>query len=159
MERYTPQAYEQFVRDCLSRQDQRVSHILAEICRQQPSFPAAQLHIEVAPRGILNGLPITIFYSDERGRLLPGSVVSLEEAFGNILTPVETEAVYCFDEIGVETIEIELQILLEWFTACWQTMQKTNLLLPAYLSIQNDREALDLFHMRWISNPLRNIRP
>lgn len=158
MEDYTPQAYQQFVRECLSRQDEWVCLALAETCRQQPDFSAAQLNIEIAPHGILNGLPITLSYSDGHGHVLPGSVLSLEEAFGTILTPAETETVYRFDEIGVETIEIELQILLEWFTACWQTVPRPESLFPAYLSIQNDREMLDLIQMRWISNPLHNVQ-
>lgn len=159
MEIYSPGTYQQFVRSCLSRQAERVCLALAEICCQQPDTPMPQLNIEIAPRGILNGLPITFFYSDCHGRIFPGSVLSLEESFGSILTPAETETIYCFDEIGVETIEIELQILLEWLAACWQTIQKPERSFPVYLSIQNDRDALDLIQMRWIANPLRNIHP
>ncbi len=157
MEIYNSQAYQQFVRNCLSWQDQRVCFVLMEICRQQPNFPAARLNIEIAPLGILNGLPVTLFYSDERGRVLPESILSLEKAFGIILAPAEMEAVYRFDEIGVETIEIELQILLEWLIARWQSILKPEKSFPVYLGIQDDREVLDLLEMRWIVNPRHGI--
>lgn len=155
MESYTPEAYQCFVNHCFARYDEAVTLELTRIVRQGLDKPVDHLEIVIAPDGILNGLPITLFYKDQQNQPIPGGIFHLEKAFGPLLTPDEAETIYHYDENGVETLEVELQILIEWFSARWLAANGPDLPFPTLLSIQNDREALNLKEMTWIPNPSR----
>lgn len=155
MESYTPEAYQCFVNHCLARYDKAVTLELTRIFRQSLEQPVGYLEIVIAPDGILKSLPITLFYKDQQNQPIPGGIFSLEKVFGSLLTPEEAETVYRYDENGVETLEVELQILIEWFPTRWLAANGPDLPIPTLLSIRNDCEALNLKEMTWIPHPSR----
>jgi hypothetical protein len=146
MQGYTAESYRVFVRSCLDRLSNRAGSELKAAFQQCENLQAETLNIIVQPKGILNEMPIRLFF-------VPGGMFELGKTIGSPFTPAEKEVAYRYDNSGVETLEIELQVLIEWLSACWQTAQGPELAPPAFLSIENDLEALDLREMSWVPNP------
>lgn len=148
MQGYTAEGYKAFVRNCLDRLNDRVENELKIIFQQCENLQQAEtLNIIIQPRGILNELPIRLFF-------VPSGTFEIGKAIGPPFTPAEKEIAYRYDDSGVETLEIELQALIEWFPTCWQAAQGPELTLSAFLSIENDLETLDLKKMSWVPSPV-----
>ncbi len=155
MQSYTAESYTRSVHRCLDRIRDRVVEELEVIFCQAKGLQAEFLEVVIFPDGILNELPITLFFKDQFQNPVLGGTFELGNSSGPVLTPDEKEQVYRFDEDGVETLEIELEVLIEWFSTCWLAANGSDFQLPAYLSLENDLEAFDLKEMKWIPNPTR----
>jgi hypothetical protein len=158
MHGYTAEGYRAFVRNCLDRINDRAVNELKAIFRQCENLQAETLNVVILPKGILNELPVSLFFRDGSQAPISGGTFEIGKAIGPPFTPAEKQMAYRYDEDGVETLEIELQVLIEWFSACWQTAQGLELTLPAFLIIENDLEALDLKEMSWIPNPVAHSK-
>jgi hypothetical protein len=114
---------------------------------------AGTLEVVIFPHGILKELPVTLCFIDQFQKPVRGGTIALGDSLGPVLTPAEEELVYRYDDNGVETLEIELQTLIEWFSTCWLAANGPEEPFAAFVSIENDLEALDLKTMNWIPNP------
>jgi hypothetical protein len=156
MQGYTAEEYKSFVRRSLDRKNSQAVEELKEIFQQSKGLQAQVLDIVIFPCGILKELPIMLFFKDQFQKPVPRGAFALGDMLGPVLTPSEEELVYRYDDNGVETLEIELQTLIEWFPACWLAASGPELPQSAFLSIENDLEALDLKKTNWIPNPAKN---
>jgi hypothetical protein len=158
MQGYTAEAYQFFVRRCLARIGDRAVDELKTLLRQSLGLQAESLEIIIRPKGILKEVPITLCFKNQFKQPGTDRTIALGDILGPVLTPTEEESAYRYDNNGVETLEIELQTLIEWFSTCWLAARGPELPLPAFLSIENDLEALDLKEMNWIPNPARTSK-
>jgi hypothetical protein len=152
MQTYTSETYRLFINACLAKQTPRLMTELQAILQRGQDLPASRLDVVVSPEGVLKTIPISLHFIGGDGAPLPGGTFHLDHLPGLAAEPVNEETVYQFDENGVETLEVELQALTDWFAEGWQFVS-TGFSLPAFISIQDDLEALDLASMNWGPNP------
>lgn len=152
MQTYTSETYRLFIDTCLARQTQRLTTELQAILQRGQGLPASRLDVVISPEGALKTIPVTLHFVGRDGSTLPGGVFCLNHLPGLAATLADEETVYQFDEHGVETLEVELQALTDWFAECWKSVA-TGFPLPAFISIQGDLEALDLASKSWVPNP------
>lgn len=149
----TPAAYRIFLRQCLERSRAGLQAELGALLRQGRQFPAHRLEIVLQMAGLDEKLPLEIRFLDANERPLPGGT------FRPHPEPVfrfdEAALAASFDASGVETRELELQVLLEWLVEIWQALGPPKNCPPAFLSLENDREALHLQTLEWVANPAR----
>jgi len=155
MQGYTAEEYRFFVRRCLDRIGDQAVETLRSLFRQGKSGQADRLEVVITPTGLLKGIPATLYFTDQFHQQLPGKQVELRAELGPVFSPAETELVYHYDDNGVETLEIELQTLIEWVSDCWLGANPPEAPPAAFLSLENDLEALDLKTMHWIPNPAK----
>jgi len=155
MQGYSAEEYQLFVRRCLERLSNRAVDELDAVFQQSKDWSTQVLEIVIIPRGILKGLPITLIFKDQAQQPISGGIFEMENLLGPVLTTAEKDLVYRYDDNGVETLEIELQTLIEWFPICWLAANGPELPQPAFIGIENDLEVLDLKTMKWIPNPNR----
>jgi hypothetical protein len=142
-------AFRAFFRGCLQRQAGPAAAALGGILAHIHRLPAARIEVVLDPPAVPE-VPITIHCLDRRGEPIPGGSFALGPLLGPLVSSREAGTVRRFDRRGVETREVQLQMLVDWFAACWQSAGGRELPIPAFLGIRNDIEALDLRQMTWV---------
>ncbi len=109
------------------------------------------LRIEVRPDSLIGAVPLLVFTLDEanfhvmhNGAPFPLRLLTEVEY---VIPPTAIDLVKRFDEAGVETIEVELQTLIAWVSACWREAGRREFPLAASISIRGNIESFDLKHM------------
>ncbi len=118
-------------------------------------FPrTSRLHFLVFPNGLSGQLPVTVFCTDESGSQSPhrsgAFPMRLAELVEHVIPPAEAHLAAEYDRAGVETVEIELQALVEWFADCWAKAGGLDFPLPATIGVRGDIEVFDLKHRAWV---------
>ncbi|HEX5441309.1 MAG TPA: hypothetical protein VFW76_10520 [Ktedonobacterales bacterium] len=118
------------------------------------------LDTEVFPDGLREGVPMRMFLIDAQGNetfqddpayFLPASIGILQD-IREVAPPDEMERQKRYEHAGVDTLEVEMATLVEWFAACWIRADGQQCPLPAYVSYHDDKVSFDLKQMRWETN-------
>lgn len=149
--------YKTFVRQWLERLSPPVIAQLKTLksCRFHPRV--GKLKVIVFPAGLAGRLPVKTFLVDGcNNQVLHGNgtfPMGLVEDVEHVVPPDEAEVTARCNEAGVETVEVELQTLIEWFADCWVAAGGSDFPLPAYIGVRGDIESFDLKRRQWAPDP------
>lgn len=162
MEVYDADGYKQWIRSLLDRLSPALERQLRTILSYRFHSRVVLLDTEVFPDGLRDGVPMRMFLIDARNSetfhddpayFLPSSIGILEDV-RDVVPPDEEERQKLYEDAGVETLEIEMATLVEWFAACWIRADGQQYPLPAYVSYHDDDRAFDLKQMKWETKTL-----
>lgn len=160
MEAYDANSYQQWIRRFLEKLSPALESQLQTIFSYRFHPQVVLLDIEVFPDGFREGVPMRMFLIDARGceafhhdpaYFLPTSIGLLEE-IKEVIPQSEGDRQKQYEDAGIETLEIEMTTLIEWFVACWIRVDGPHFQLPAYICYHDDRESFDLKQMKWEAN-------
>ncbi len=155
MGHYTSVDYHTCVRRHLDAQSPLLVEQLRALVRQRFHPRVSRLRLEVLPGGLMGQLPLTVLMLDEANcpalhddAAFPRRLL---EEVEHLIPLAEAEQIRQYDEAGVETIEVELQTLIEGVAACWIEAGGREFPLAASIGIRGDIESFDLKHSEWVS--------
>ncbi|GER89004.1 hypothetical protein KDW_31660 [Dictyobacter vulcani] len=160
MESYDANGYTQWIRSLLEKLEPALESQLQTIVTARFHPHVVLLDTEVFPDGLREGVPLRMFLLDAHNSevfhhdatfFLPSSI-GLLEAVKEVIPPSEEDRQKLYEEAGVETIEIEMSTLIEWFVACWMRAGGQHVTLPAYICRHDDQESFDLHQMKWVAD-------
>jgi len=152
------EAFRDFLRIQLRPLTGPVLQELEGILSQANDLVAASLEVVVQTGDLQAGLPVTVTCLDEERVPLPGGTFPLDAVIGPVVPPAQAAMLDRFSDAGVETLEVGLQVLIEWFADCWQAAGGRDLPVPASLYIPDDIEFFDLKQLSWVQTGQPNHR-
>jgi hypothetical protein len=160
MDVYDADSYKRWIRSLLDRLSPALEQQLRTILSAHFHPRVVLLDTEVFPDGLRDGIPMRMFqidahnsevFHDDPAYLLPSSIGILEE-IAEVIPHGESDRQQRYEGAGVDTIQIELATLLEWFAACWVAAGGQQCPVPAYVCYHDDRESFDLRQLKWEPN-------
>jgi hypothetical protein len=160
VEVYDGDGYKRWIRSLLDRLSPALESQLRSILSYRFHPRVVLLDIEVFPDGLRDGVPMRMFlidaqnnetFHDDHAYFLPSSIGILED-IGEVIPLNEVDRRKIYENAGVETLEIEMATLVEWFAACWIRASGQACPLPAYVSYHDDTVSFDLKQMKWEAN-------
>lgn len=157
MNSYTTDTYRAFLRERLEPLALVAISQLREFLAL-PRPPGAQRMDAVVAADPLGGrLAITLRLWENAGSMEGIIYREWSPAWGPVLSPDAQAEARRYHEAGVETLEIELQTVIEWFAVCWKAAGGAEIGLPAHVGICNDLEALNLDTLTWEALPVSSF--
>lgn len=160
MEVYDADSYKRWIRGLLDQLAPTLESQLRMILRYRFHPRVVLLDTEVFADGLREGVPMRMFLIDahysetfhnDPDYFLPSSIGILEE-IKEVVPQDETERQKAYEDAGIETLEIEMATLVEWFVECWIRADGPLCKLPAYVCYHDDKESFDLKQMKWEAN-------
>lgn len=160
MEVYDADGYKQWIRRMLERFSPALTIQLRTILSHRFHPRIVLLDTEVFPGGLGEGIPMRMFLIDEHNGetfhddpayFLPSSIGMLEEITA-VIPRHEADRQQRYQDAGVDTMEMEMAALVEWFAERWIRAGGQQCKLPAYICYHDGRESFDLKQMRWEAN-------
>ena len=149
--------YKQWIRSLLDRLSPALESQLRTILSYRFHPRVVLLDTEVFPDGLREGVPMRMFlidaqnnetFRDDHAYFLPSSIGILED-IREVVPLDEMERQKLYETAGVETLEIEMATLVEWFAACWIQAGGQQCPLPAYINYHDGKASFDLKQMTW----------
>jgi hypothetical protein len=160
VEAYDADGYKRWIGSLLERLSPALESQLRLILSHRFHPRVVLLDIEVFPDGLREGVPMRMFLIDAQNNetfhndhayFLPSSIGILED-ISEVVPLDEVERQKLYEDAGVETLEIEMATLVEWFAACWIRADGQQCPLPAYVGFHDDKALFDLKQMMWKAN-------
>jgi hypothetical protein len=157
VEVYDAEGYKQWVRGLLDRLSLALESQLRAIVNYRFHPRVALLDTEIFPDGFRESIPMRMFLIDAQGNetfhddpayFLPSSIGILEEV-QEVIPQHEADRQKLYADAGIDTLEIEMATLVEWFAACWIRADGQQCKLPAYICYHDDKASFDLKQMKW----------
>ncbi|MGZ3715831.1 MAG: hypothetical protein ACXVA4_10455 [Ktedonobacterales bacterium] len=160
MEVYDADGYKQWIRRYLDRLSPALENQLQTILSYRFHPQVVLLDTEIFPDGLREGIPIRMFLIDKHNSevfhsnpayFLPSSI-SLLEDIKEVIPQSQVDRQQLYQDAGIDTLDIEMGTLVEWFTECWIRADGRQCKLPAYICYHDDNKAFDLRQMKWVAN-------
>jgi hypothetical protein len=154
---YDEDTYMRWIRSLLDGLSSAVEQQLRLILSAHFHPGVVLLDTEVFPDGLQDGIPMRMFQIDahnsevfhsDAAYLQPSSIGILEGAT-DIIPAAETDRPQRYTEAGLDTIQIEMSTLLDWFAVAWIAAGGQQCPLPAYACYHDDDKSFDLRRSRW----------
>ncbi len=160
MEVYDADGYKRRIRSLLDRLSPALESQLRTILSYRFHPRVVVLDTEVFPDGFREGIPMRMFLIDAHNSetfhddpaFFRASSIGILEEVQDVVPHNELERQKVYEDAGVETLEIEMATLVEWFAACWIRADGQRCNLPAYVCYHDSNDSLDLKQLKWEAN-------
>lgn len=153
-------SYQQWIMGVLNRLSPALESQIRTILSYRFHPRVVLLDVEVFPDGLREGLPMRMFlidaqncetFHDDPAYFLPSSIGFLDE-ITEVIPTNEVDRRSRYEAAGIDTVEIEMAALIDWFIACWMRAGGQQSTRPAYICRHDERESFDLRRMKWEAN-------